>query len=108
MAFDGVEAFQKGMCKLIVNHPMNNLWEMPKIVGESFLKQGKRRIMSNEGLRKKFLGGIYGPAAPTNMDVAKSMFYNRKGEFSYGRAGAAGVAGLATADIAGSYIFGDK
>lgn len=106
MAFEGLKAFDKGMCRLMSNQPMNSIFDVPRIIGKSFLQQGRKRIAGHEKLARKFHDNIdftqpNGGLGVT--DVAKSMFYKSStGELSYKRVGA-GVAGTA---IAGSYILG--
>ena len=111
MAFAGLEAFDKGMCKLISNQPMNSLFDMPKIIGKSFMEQGRNRINENRGLMRKIRnfrqeGDEVYMDNIGKLDVARSMFYNRAGELSTGRVATAASAGIAGTAIAGSYILG--
>lgn len=122
MAFGGWEAFSKGWAqtfnRMAGNQAINGIFDIPGVIGKSFLQQSKKRILQNEGLKKEFYDKYEGAESWKNMkrfhedfgygEAAKSMFYNSKGKLSYTRAGVAGGAGLAGTAIAGSYIFGDK
>lgn len=111
MAFAGLGAFDKNFCRLMSNQPINSVLDYPGAIGKAFMEAGRNRINENRGLMRKIRNFKQDGDEVTmdnigKLDVAKSMFYNRNGDLSYGRVGAAGAAGLAGTAIAGSYIFG--
>jgi len=82
--FGGMKGLEEAASKTI------NRIDSGKGFGESIIAQGKERINQNDKLLAA-LGRKQGDEL-SNMDIARSMFYNKQGELQKARVGA-GIAG---------------
>lgn len=100
MAFKGLGAFVDSTVEIAQKAAKQRLTSNASIskIGMSdwatgFKGAATNRIKNNQKLNNKIMGTNTGD--PSNYQIAKSMFYNKEGDFQTGRAVGAGIAGAA-------------